>query len=642
MTVIMLITSSVTLSAACAALFLFQSVTLRESIVRDLSALAEIIATQSTAAVTFQDRQAADEILKALKVKGQIMSAQIHTSDGELVASYGHKTDHEQSKLGKSGFVFVGRYIFLRQPITLDSRQIGILYLQADFQTIYWDLLKFYGGVLTLVMLGSMLLITLLSTIFQRAITKPILKLAATAAAIAENKDYSVRAEKFGEDEIGGLTEAFNMMLTQIQTQNAELKESRERFEVAVMGSRDGLWDWNIITGIAYYSPRWKAHLGYEDHEISNYAEEWRKRVHPDDLAEAEAAMQQHLQGETPVYLSEHRMLHKDGTYRWVCDRGLALRDANGKAYRIAGTQTDITERKRAEHELEKLNQQLVKISRQAGMADVATGVLHNVGNVLNSVNVSATLVADKVRQQKAANFAKAITLLNEHVEDATEFLTQDPKGKVLPNYLKDLANHLLSEQQENLTELTSLTKNVEHIKEIVAMQQSYAKVSGAMGYFDLVDIIEDAIKINMAGFARHQVRVVREFEPTPPVFVDRHKVLQILINLFNNAKYALDGATVTDKKVTVQVRPKDRNSAQIIVRDNGIGIAQENLIKIFNYGFTTRKEGHGFGLHSGANAAKEMGGGLSVHSDGPGAGATFTLELPLVKETMPLRVAAN
>jgi signal transduction histidine kinase len=291
---------------------------------------------------------------------------------------------------------------------------------------------------------------------------------------------------------------------------------------------------------------------------------------------------------------------------------------------------------------VDKLNQQLVKTSRQAGMAEVATGVLHNVGNVLNSVNVSATLVADKVRKQKTANLAKAITLLNEHLDDASEFLSQDPKGKVLPDYLKDLADHLLSEQQENLAELTSLTRNVEHIKEIVAMQQSYAKVSGAMGSFDLADIIEDAIKINTAGFTRHQVRVVREFTPAPPVFVDRHKVLQILINLLNNAKYALDAATVADKHVTVEVRPKDGNFAQIIVRDNGIGIAPENLIKIFNHGFTTRKEGHGFGLHSGANSAKEMGGELSVHSDGPGTGATFTLELPLAEETMPLRIAAN
>jgi PAS domain S-box-containing protein len=638
----MLITSSLALLSACAALFFFQSVSLREGIVRDLFALAEIIATQSTAAVTFQDRQAADEILKALKVKEQIVSAQIQTKDGELVASYGHKTGQEQSKLRENGFALEGRYIFLRQPITLDSQEIGILYLQADYQTTYWDLLRFYGGVLTLVMLGSMLLITLLTTIFQRAITKPILKLAATAAMIAKNKDYSVRAEKFGEDEIGRLTEAFNMMLAQIQTQDAELKESRERFEVAVAGSRDGLWDWNFVTGKAYYSPHWKNHLGYEDHEIANDAEEWRKRVHPNDLAKAEVALQQHLQGEIPIYLSEHRMLHKDGTYRWVCDRGLALRDANGKAFRIAGTQTDITERKQAEQELENLNQRLVKISRQAGMAEVATGVLHNVGNVLNSVNVSATLVADKVRQQKIPHLIKAVALLNEHLGDATEFLNQDPKGKVLPNYLKDMANYLLSERQENLTELISLTKNVEHIKEIVAMQQSYAKVSGATGSFDLVDIVEDAIKINMAGFARHQVRLVRDFEPTFPVFVDRHKALQILINLLNNAKYALDEAIVPDKQITVHIRPKDSSSAQIIVRDNGIGIAPENLIKIFNLGFTTRKEGHGFGLHSGANTAKEMGGNLSVLSDGPGTGATFTLELPLTGETIPLRVAAN
>jgi PAS domain S-box-containing protein len=376
--------------------------------------------------------------------------------------------------------------------------------------------------------------------------------------------------------------------------------------------------------------------LGYEEHEIAAVFDEVARLLHPEDKARVVEYLDDYLAGRRAAYEIEFRLLQKNGDYRWVLARGEALRDTDGRPYRMAGSHTDITERKLAERELERLNRKLLTTSRRAGMAEVATGVLHNVGNVLNSVNVSATLIADRVGQQKIPQLAKAIALLNDHLGDASYFLTQDPKGKVVPSYLKDLADHLLTEQVGNLAELATLTTNIEHIKEIVAMQQSYAKVSGTMGAFDLADIVEDALKINIAGFVRHRVRIIRDFVPTPPVFVDRHKTLQIVVNLLGNAKYAVDAATIADKQITVQILPQGPDTAQVIVRDNGIGIAKEHLIKIFNHGYTTRKEGHGFGLHSGANSAKEMHGSLTAASEGPGRGASFTLELPLAQASVP------
>jgi signal transduction histidine kinase len=123
-------------------------------------------------------------------------------------------------------------------------------------------------------------------------------------------------------------------------------------------------------------------------------------------------------------------------------------------------------------------------------------------------------------------------------------------------------------------------------------------------------------------------VEVVREFENVPPMNVDKHKLLQILVNLVRNAKYACQESERVDKQMTVRVANGD-GRIKISVIDNGVGIPPENLTRIFNHGFTTRKDGHGFGLHSGALAAKEIGGSLNVHSDGPGQGAAFTLELP-------------
>jgi signal transduction histidine kinase len=290
----------------------------------------------------------------------------------------------------------------------------------------------------------------------------------------------------------------------------------------------------------------------------------------------------------------------------------------------------EIEERKRMEAKVEGTHKELMVASRQAGMAEIATSVLHNVGNVLNSVNVSADLVTGQIRRSKVGNVGLLAALMVEHAGDLSNFLTRDTKGQQLPKYLTELANHLVIERELVVKELQSLTKNVEHIKDIVAMQQNYATVMSVTETVKITDLVEDAIRMNAGALERHNVQLVREYaSELPEITVDKHKVLQILINLVRNAKYACDESNRTDKRITIRVVKTD-NRIGISVIDNGMGILRENLTRIFNFGFTTRKNGHGFGLHSGALAAKEMMGSLVVHSDGPGTGAAFTLELPL------------
>ena len=289
----------------------------------------------------------------------------------------------------------------------------------------------------------------------------------------------------------------------------------------------------------------------------------------------------------------------------------------------------EIEERKRMELENKRIHRELLETSRQAGMAEVATSVLHNIGNALNSVNVSASLVADNANKSMAPYLGKAVALLNEHAADLGGFLTLDPQGQQLPGYLNKLADQLAREQQTAITELDLLRQNIEHIKDIVAMQQSYAKISGVTEIIKVTDLVEDALRMNVGALARHEVKLVREYADVPPVTVEKHKVLQILVNLIRNAKYACDDSGRPDKVLRIQVSVA-RAGVRIAVIDNGVGIPSENLTRIFNHGFTTRKGGHGFGLHSGALAAKELGGSLTVHSDGQGCGATFILELPV------------
>ncbi len=281
------------------------------------------------------------------------------------------------------------------------------------------------------------------------------------------------------------------------------------------------------------------------------------------------------------------------------------------------------------EEEVERTHKQLLQVSRKAGMAEVATSVLHNVGNVLNSVNVSTTLLADNIKQSKAANLSKVSAMFKENEVNLGTFLTTDRRGKQVPGYVHQLANFLAEEQKTNLEEIEAIRKHVEHIKEIVTMQQNYAKISGVTEKVRISELVEDALRINAGALVRHDVKVTTEYDSKlPEIIVDKHKVLQILVNLIRNAKYACDESGKKDKQMSVQVG-NGENVVRVVVTDNGVGIRPENLTRIFNHGFTTRKHGHGFGLHSGALAAREMGGALTAHSEGPGLGATFVLQLP-------------
>ena len=199
-----------------------------------------------------------------------------------------------------------------------------------------------------------------------------------------------------------------------------------------------------------------------------------------------------------------------------------------------------------------------------------------------------------------------------------------------MPELIIQVAEQLQKEQENTSRELEQLVKNVDHLKEIVAMQQSYARVAGVVEKVSLASLVEDAVQINSAALTRHGVKLIRQFEDVPPLMVDKHKVLQILINLIRNAKYALDECTRDEKRLIITLAKTDGESVRVRVEDNGIGIPPENLTRIFSHGFTTRPNGHGFGLHLGALNAREMGGSLSAASEGTGRGATFTLILPL------------
>jgi signal transduction histidine kinase len=282
------------------------------------------------------------------------------------------------------------------------------------------------------------------------------------------------------------------------------------------------------------------------------------------------------------------------------------------------------------ELEVERIHRELLAASRQAGQAEVASSVLHNVGNVLNSVNVSTSLIRDHLGRLSSSNLDQAAQMIREHADDLGHFLTADEKGRHFPRYLSEVSQYLSHEQNYLLKEINGLAQNVEHINEIVSMQQNYANVSGVHEKVAVSEIVEGGITMNAGAFSRHGITVVREYELVDLMTVDKHKVLQILVNLLRNAKYACDERGMSGKQVTVRIKRAGKEQVRVEIADNGVGIVPENLTRIFSHGFTTRKHGHGFGLHSSALAARELGGTLTVQSGGAGRGATFILEMPL------------
>ena len=529
---VVLATCLACLLVACTGLFLFDLTMFRRSFVSDLATLSEITANSSRDAVAFSDKDAAEAVLDGLKARPEIVGATI-VRHGAVFAIFRHPEGAGSlARLGNSvGPRFEGNTIVQAQPIMFEDEAIGMLYVRSDYGTVYWSLLRLFGAAVALVLIVSVALAVLISSRLQRFVSEPILRLASTARSIAENKDYSVRADGSSTgDEVGLFTDAFNQMLTQIEAQDSALQHAQHTLES-----------------------------------------------------------------------------------------------------QVSALQREISERQRAEHQLADAHRQLVETSRQAGMAEVATGVLHNVGNVLNSVNVSATLVSDRVKQSKAGNLLKASELLREHAADLEKFFADDPRAKLLLEYLPTLGTHLTEERAHILNELELLTKNLEHIKEIVVLQQNYARVSGVPEPVTMASLVEDALQINVASLTASRVGVLRHYADVPPVVVDNHRVLQILVNLIRNARQAMDETGRPNKMLEILIRLHEGDRVRISVVDNGIGIPSDDLVRVFSHGFTTKPDGHGFGLHTSANAAREMGGSLFAESPGYDKGATFTLELPLV-----------
>jgi NO-binding membrane sensor protein with MHYT domain len=409
---------------------------------------------------------------------------------------------------------------------------------------------------------------------------------------------------------------------------NADLQHGKNLLTLATQAAGIACWEYQVATRTTLWTENDIQALRAEGIDLHKDADALIGMVRPDDAAAAVATIRAALAEGRGVCAMRVRMTTPAGKTVHLQVHARLFRDSQGQLDRLLGVAWDVSEQVCQEERRLELQVQLREVSRHAGMAEVATGVLHSVGNLLNSLGVSTSMVLVGLRDSRVGNVQRVARLLVDNSSRIGSFLEGDPRGREIPSYLAQLGDNLVAENRTLHTEMQALASHVEHIGKIVAAQQTYARRGGVTEEVDVAELVDNAIALNFAGTA--DVTVQRDYQAVPPVLLDRHKLIQILGNLLSNARHALRDLAEGQRTLRVRLRP----SAQwltIEIEDNGVGIASEVVARLFAFGFTTKKDGHGFGLHASANLAKELGGDIGVYSDGPGRGARFTLRLPVV-----------
>lgn len=480
-------------------------------------------------------------------------------------------------------------------------------------------------NVLIFFLMASLSSFTVLMVI-SRLVIRPLKQVAALAAAMAEG-DLSCKLDIQQDDEIGELAYAMNKMADKIEASYKLLEQKvseLSRCYYAVNSASDAIGMMNNDLVHFYQNKAFTELLGYTVNQLN--AAGGANVIIP-DKKRFDAMHKSALNG--VPWIGEVEAKTRSGEIIPIFLRIHPIKDNTGIVVGLMIIITDIRDRKKTEAELEKTNKKLVETARIAGKMEMSTFTLHNITNVFNSVNVNISLLVEKKLHSKIPNFIKTIDMIEQHKHDLAEFLTKDTRGREIPAYLVALAKYLAKEEESTSATLKNISEHIKHIVQMIAVQQERAS-AGITEMLSLAELLENELLGTTTDASRYGIEIKQKFDQLPNARLDRHKFLQIFYNLLSNAKYALKISQHQPKILEVRLKNKENDRFLVEVADNGVGIAKENLDKIFSLGFTTRIDGHGLGLHCAALFAKEMGGTLSVHSDGPGKGATFTIELPL------------
>lgn len=415
-----------------------------------------------------------------------------------------------------------------------------------------------------------------------------------------------------------------------------EIMNLNVRLEKAQQIAGLGYWSYSTKSGKLSWSKELRNLVGLSTGDpIPSFAQ-FLLAVDPEYRAKIEGIVK-HTINTGEKFEIELPIRTKNGNYRWHYMIGSAIKQGTPPYADVEGIAMDITERKTAEETLRKLNTQIIASAREVGMADVAVSILHNVGNVLNSVNVSSNLLVENLQKSHFNRFFDVCEMLRAHQDNLPDYLNTDEKGKLIPRYLIELSDTMRENYDVSCIEVSNINERIQHIRDIVMAQQSLSRVNAIHEKIKLSEVVKATIMMIGGQLSEKDIEIIEEYQDVPEMYIDRSKLMQILVNLMQNAKDALleDQTAKSHKhiKISIKLSTTKDNLVILTVKDNGLGISKENIEKIFSYGFSTKTHGHGIGLHSSALSATELGGKLKMESDGIGQGALFTLELPVTTE---------
>jgi len=581
-TVTVMMVAVAVLLPAFSVLFGFQVYTLRQHSVHELAVTGEMTAHNSVAAVMFKDEAVAVQILNGLRAIPQIVSGRLELHNRQPLAAIGTQRDLAEIKNAQlqSGFLIKGDRILLAQPVKVSGEREGTLYLLADLHAMTSQLLRVYGVVFGLVVAFALLVAFVLSTHSIRFVTDPILRLARLARTIAEHNDYSVRATKECGDEVGVLTDAFNQMLTQIQSQDSALRNAEQKYRAIFENSIEGIFQTTPDGKFLSVNPALARMLGYKSPEelvtsVSDIAqtlyvepknrEEFKRRVERDGFVE----------------LFECEVYRTDRSKICICENARVVRDAAGAILYYEGTIADITHRKRVE-EVERANK---------AKNEFLSRVSHELRTPLNAI----------------LGFGQLLERQNPTEAQRTRL-----------RYIVEAGNHLL--------------KLINEVLDISRIESGRMQLSlEAVG---VATALNEGLELMRPLAAKREIQLPAAVSIDESLFVlaDQQRFKQVLLNVLNNAvKY-----TPVAGRVSVSCQKYGHDKVRILVRDTGPGIPEEKLNLLFlpfeRLGAEgSNVEGTGLGLAVSQRLMQVMGGSIGVQSK-VGQGSIFWLEFPRAK----------
>jgi signal transduction histidine kinase/HAMP domain-containing protein len=599
--------TAIVLLASCAVLIAFDLVSLRKELKREFGTLSDVIAANSSAVLAFNAREDATELLNTIGAERSVQAAALYDSNGQLFASFGARELIRPSleQHGMDRQEFSDRRLLTYRRINEGGKELGTLVVSSDLRWWY-QRMWLYAGVSAGVILLAFVAATIISGFLRKTITRPIDELARIAGLVSDQGNFSVRAQRFGNDELGALTDTFNHMLSQIQERESELRESEAQRLIALEAAGLGTWRYDPVSRMSSLDGTLNGLLGLDPLPSVTPFAALVEHVHPDDRELVRKAYADALgkQGELEL---EYRVLRSDGQIRWFRDRGRVLPGKNEKGAYMAGAVLDITQRKASEAEILRLN---VDLERRVALRTAE----------LEDSNRNLEAFAYSVSHDLRA----PLRIISGYAE-----VLMEDRGKELPEDHRMCLSRII----DGARKMNRLIDDLLHFSRLGKQPLKFRTT-------EMAKLVDDVLGELERETMNRKIEWIRP--PLPNVQCDPGLMRQVFSNLLSNAlKYSRPR-----NPAIVEIGVDERGADFVFfVRDNGVGFdssASSRLFGVFQRLHSAQEfEGNGVGLATAARIIRRHGGRIWAESQ-PDLGATFFFTLPRVRTAEEMAAASS